>query len=456
MYKLFCFLSYLHVRFSDAAMDFKIEYTDKEITPWSGLVLMKKMIEKMGFDQLLSQSNLPQPGSNRGYSPEQLIQQFMTSVWCGANRFEHTEVTRQDEVIRQLWGFKRMAGHKSYQRFFQKFTQASNQRVFTQWYKWFFKQLQFDNFTLDVDSTVHTKYGQQQGAKKGYNSQKPGRVSHHPLLAFIADCKMVANFWLRSGDAHTSNNIEAFLEDTFEKLEGKTIGLFRADSGFYDKKVFRYLESRNINYIIAVRLHRPLQQKLATHPTWMRLDNGIEIAQSTYQSPAWDRERRIIMVRQFIPVRPRATGKILRLFQDDESVNSYRYSCFMTSLDLPAEMVWMLYRKRADAENRIKELKYDFGSDSFNMKSFFGTEAALQVVMMAYNFTSLFRQFVLNTKVHVQMKGLRYQVFNIGGYIVKQGNQRILKLSLAMKRREWFTGLWMNVNSFSTPCVVDS
>ena len=26
-------------------MDFKIEYTDKEITPWSGLVLMKKMIE---------------------------------------------------------------------------------------------------------------------------------------------------------------------------------------------------------------------------------------------------------------------------------------------------------------------------------------------------------------------------------------------------------------------------
>jgi len=437
-------------------MDFKIEYIDKEITPWSGLILMKKMVDKMGFDQLLAQCNLPQPGSNRGYSPEQLIKQFIASVWCGANRFEHTEVTRQDQVIRQIWDFNRMAGHKAFQRFFQKFTQSTNQEVFTQWYQWFFSHLQFDNFTLDVDSSVHTKYGNQQGVKKGYNSQKPGRGSHHPLMAFIADCKMVANFWLRSGDAYTSNNIEAFLEDTFEKLKGKTIGLFRADSGFYDKKVFNFLEARNINYIIAVRLHRPLQQKLATHRTWMKVANGIEIAESTYQSPAWDKARRIIMVRQYIPVRPKATGKTLRLFDDDEAINAYRYSCFMTNLDLPADMVWALYRKRADAENRIKELKYDFGSDSFNMQSFFGTEAALQVVMMAYNFASLFRQFVLNTPIHTQMKTLRYQVFNIGGYIVKNGNQRILKLSLALKRREWFTGLWMNVNSFKIPCVVKS
>lgn len=437
-------------------MDFKIEYIDKEITPWSGLILMKKMVDKMGFDQLLTQCNLPQPGSNRGYSPEQLIKQFITSVWCGANRFEHTEVTRQDHVVRQMWDFERMAGHKAFQRFFQKFNQATNQEVFTQWYQWFFSHLQFDNFTLDVDSSVHTKYGNQQGVKKGYNSQKPGRGSHHPLMAFVADCKMVANFWLRSGDAYTSNNIEAFLEDTFEKLRGKTIGLFRADSGFYDKKVFNFLEARSINYIVAVRLHRPLQQKLATHRTWMKVANGIEIAESTYQSPSWDKARRIIMVRQYIPVRPKATGKTLRLFDNDEAINAYRYSCFMTNLDLPAEMVWALYRKRADAENRIKELKYDFGSDSFNMQSFFGTEAALHVVMMAYNFVSLFRQFVLNTPIHEQMKTLRYQVFNIGGYVVKNGNQRILKLSLALKRREWFTGLWMNVNSFKTPCVVKS
>ncbi len=154
-------------------MDLKIEYTNKEMTPWAGVILLKKMLDQMGFEGFLNTLPLPQPGSNRGYHPTQLIQQFITSVWCGANRFEHAEVTRQDEVIRELWQFDRMAGHKSFQRFFNKFSQATNQKIFGQMYQWFFSQLLFDHFTLDVDSSVHTKYGQQEGAKRGYNAHKP-------------------------------------------------------------------------------------------------------------------------------------------------------------------------------------------------------------------------------------------------------------------------------------------
>lgn len=433
------------------AMDFQIEFTDKEVTPWAGILMLKKMLDKMDFDGCLEALDLPKQGSNRGYGSDQLIKQFMTSVWCGANKFEHTEVTRQDEVIRQFWGFERMAGHKSFQRFFNKFDLATNQKAFTVLYQWFFKNLQFNNFTLDVDSTVHTRYGTQQGAKKGYNPKKPGRLSHHPLMAFVSECKMVANFWLRSGDSYTSNNIEAFLDDTFEKLQGKKVGLFRADSGFYDKKVFDHLEKRSINYIVAVRLYAPVQQLIASHKTWFTLSDGIEIAESTYQSPLWKTPRRIVMLRQHVPTRPKATGRSLKLFQEEGIYKQYRYSCFITSLDLPAEQIWKIYRQRADAENRIKELKYDFGSDSFNQQGFYATEAALNFVMMAYNFISLFRQVVLGQKVHQQMKTLRYNVFAIGGYIIKNGNQRILKLSLAMKRREWFTGLWMNTNSIKTP-----
>lgn len=97
-------------------MDIKITFTDKEITPWGGILLMKKMLDRMDFDGCLNGLPLPAQGSNRGYLPSQLIKQFMCSVWCGANRFEHTEVTRADEVVRQLWGFQRMAGHKAFQR----------------------------------------------------------------------------------------------------------------------------------------------------------------------------------------------------------------------------------------------------------------------------------------------------------------------------------------------------
>lgn len=435
-------------------MELKIEFTDKEITPWGGMILMKKLIERSGVNEKLSQIGLPKQGSNRGYSPIQLINNFWVSVWSGANRFEHLEVTRQDEVIRKLFEWTKMAGHKSFQRYFQKFTQAINQRVFTKLYQWFYEQIVFDNYTLDLDSTIMTRYGDQQGAKKGYNPKKPGRKSHHPLMAFISDVRMVVNFWLRSGDSHTSNNFFGFIEDTFERLKGKTIGLLRADSGFYDKKIFEYLEKKRINYIIAVRMYEPIKYTIASQKVWLNVDQGIEIAETEYQSPMWDGPRRMIIVRQEINTRPYATGKKLRLFDDAEIYKNYRYSCFITNLTLPATAVWDLYRSRADAENRIKELKEDFGAESFNMNNFYGTEAALNFVMMAYNLMSLFRQVILQNKIQHQLKTLRYKVFAIGSYITKTGNSKILKLSLSMKRRESFIGLWERSQAFSCPYVV--
>lgn len=75
---------------------------------------------------------------------------------------------------------------------------------------------------------------------------------------------------------------------------------------------------------------------------------------------------------------------------------------------------WRLYRGRGDAENRIKKLKYDFGFDSFNLKDFFGTEAALTMATIVYNLMALFRQFILNSKTQHTLSTLRYKTFAIG------------------------------------------
>lgn len=435
----------------------KIEFTDKEVTPWAGMTLLGQMLRSVDFAKVLNDLPVPLQGSNRGYPPDQLILQFLVSVWSGANCFEQLEVTRSDEVIRELFGWERMAGHRAFKRYFEKFDQATNQRVFESFYRWFFGQLQFDNYTLDFDSTVLTRYGSQQGASKGYNPQKPGRNSHHPILAFVPECRMVANCWLRPGNSYTTNNFVGFLEDTISKLSGKKVGLIRADSGFYGKELFEYLENgrpASLSYIIAAKFYPPIKAKLATQTAWMKLGEGIEIADTEYQSPDWEKPRRMVMVRQQIDKRPKAAGKQLRLFEDSGIYENYRYSCFITNLSLSAKMVYDLYRNRADAENRIKEIKYDFAFDSFNCKNFWATEATLNFVIIAYNIMSLFRQAVLGTKVQHFMKTLRYKVFAIGGYMVKNGNSRILKLSLQMKRREWFTGLWSSTELMNWPLVV--
>ncbi|HUW98991.1 MAG TPA: hypothetical protein VMV40_09160 [Acidiferrobacter sp.] len=95
------------------------------------------------YDEALQRSGLPQPGSNRGYRPEQLITQFMSCCLAGsgANRFKHGEVTRHDPVLKRLLGFQQMANFKAVMRLFRKFTQATNEHVFGNLYRWFFTQI---------------------------------------------------------------------------------------------------------------------------------------------------------------------------------------------------------------------------------------------------------------------------------------------------------------------------
>lgn len=435
--------------------ELKIEFTDKEITPWGGIVLLEKMMDKMSFFQVLKDAPLPAQGSNRGYNPVQLIVQFIISIWSGASRYEHLEVTRFDGVIQQMFGWKSMAGHRAFARYFQKFSIEDNAKVFTYLYQWFFNNLAFDNFTLDLDSSVVTRYGEQQGASKGYNPKKPGRNSHHPLMAFVADVELVANFWLRSGDAHTANNFEAFLEETLSHLQNKTIGLLRADTGFYSKKIFELLESHDkpISYIIGCPMYVTIQRTIQSQKVWVKLDDGIEIAHTQYQSPTWDKTRRLVMVRQKVSKRPKAAGKILRLFEDDEVINGYRHSCYITNLTLPPAEVWRLYRHRATCENRIKELKYDYALDKINQQSFDATETTLNFLMVAYNLMSLFKQIVVQDKVRPTLKTLRYSCLGVGSYIVKNGRDRILKMSVNMRRRSWITRLWEAADKVQSPFI---
>ena len=57
--------------------DMELAFTDKEITPWLGLSLLKLLGDRLGFFEQLNEIGLPEPGSNRGFSPSQLITQLL-------------------------------------------------------------------------------------------------------------------------------------------------------------------------------------------------------------------------------------------------------------------------------------------------------------------------------------------------------------------------------------------
>lgn len=123
---------------------------------------------------------------------------MLLAKYLGASRYIHCDWLRYDTVLQSIFGWDSMPSQSTYSRFFGKFSQKLNTEVFPQLQNWFFDQLNVGPLTIDFDSTVITRYGNQEGSKKGYNPNKIGQNSHHPLMAFVSQTRMVANAWAPS------------------------------------------------------------------------------------------------------------------------------------------------------------------------------------------------------------------------------------------------------------------
>ncbi len=335
--------------------ELKINYSDKKVTPFGGMKLLKDFIDRSHILEDLRSVDLPYPNSNAGINPLDIIQGFWLSIFTGASRYIHADWLRYDTVLQEIFQIKRLPSQATYSRFFHKFDWERNEKVFALLQQKFLSQIDVGALTIDLDSTVITRYGQQEGANKGYNPSKKGRNSHHPLIAFIDQTKMVANAWMRPGNTSDFNNYSNFLNETFDVvLKDKKVGLVRADSGFYSNDFLKWFEKRELNYMIAVKFYENIKYQIGAVEQWVRINSGIDVC-NLYFKPDNGEMRRYVIVRKKIEKYPHSGSKLLF----DEP--SYRYSAYVTNLELPVDQIYNIYNGRADCENRIKELKYDFG-----------------------------------------------------------------------------------------------
>jgi hypothetical protein len=57
-----------------------LRFASCEVNACSGLALLKRMLDGIGLKPMVKSWQLPRPGSNRGYRPEQLIGQMIVSI----------------------------------------------------------------------------------------------------------------------------------------------------------------------------------------------------------------------------------------------------------------------------------------------------------------------------------------------------------------------------------------
>jgi len=423
-----------------------LQDTKRAVTPYGGLAVFIEYLRKIEYAGTIRKFIPIQFTSNNAIDPTETFTAFLISVLSGARRFAHAGLLRFDKALHCLLGIMRFPTDDTMRNLFKRFSQATVTEFYSSLAKWQIQRLpqRSEGYSLDLDSTIFERYGQQQGALKGYNPKKHGRPSHHPLLAVLSEAHFVLHSWLRSGNCSSSRGVVEFLKEALVFLaNGHRIRVVRADSGFFDDKLLSFLEDQKLPYIIVARMTRWIKNEASRIREWKDLDATYSIAEFKIQLYGWNQERRIVVVRELVREKP-SMGR--RLF----SIPGYSLRLFATSLPFSPEEIWRDYNQRADMEKRIGELKYDLAADDFCLREFFATEAAFRAILLLFNLLSEFQR-AGGMQGYRQPATLRTQIFLCGAILGKSGRKQVLHLSSAWGGLETRNPLFEKILSYVFP-----
>jgi hypothetical protein len=275
--------------------------------------------------------------------------------------------------------------------------------------------------------------GHQEGAVKGYNPKKLGNNCYNIQFAFCDEIKAFITGMIRSGDTYTANGAAEMIKEIMAYLKNEGLEItFRMDSGYFDDTILETIESFGFTYVIKAKEYPTLVAQV-TDPSVVfgTGEEGRETTELTTALNTWDKARRFVVSRVLKDEKDR---KQMSLLEGEE----YDYFYFVTNrTDLSSDEVVLFYEKRGNAENYIKEAKYDMAVGHLLLQSFWANEAIFQLMMLAYNLFLLFKMdFANGTEYRQQIKTFRLKYIFLAGKIIRMARSVVLKLSTNYPYRE--------------------
>src|SRR5690606_24015968 len=145
---------------------------------------------------------------------------------------------------------------------------------------------------IDIDDTVITLFGEQEGARNGYNPRYHGRPSYKIRVAFIAGSGELNHLQLNPGNMNGMKDLLSFAKEVEAMLPPEWIveGI-RADCGFADEAVMKYAEDRGWHYIFMLPKKATVKKAIAylqQHPAcWETLSEFQEDITFANEDDRW-------------------------------------------------------------------------------------------------------------------------------------------------------------------------
>jgi Transposase DDE domain group 1 len=424
-----------------------VRETQRAVTPFGGMVVFVEYLQRI---DLVGQIRRHMPirwRSHNQIDPAATLIAFLMAVLVGARRFAHANWLRGDRALHALLGIRRFPTDDTIRNLFGRFGMGEVHQLYSRLSEWQMKRLpkRAEGYSLDLDSTVFERYGEQEGSLKGYNPRKHGRPSHHPLLAVLAEAHFLLHGWLRSGNCGPARGVVEFLKEALALWQQRqTIRVVRADSGFFDDELLSFLEEQRLPYIVVARMTKWVQMAAQRVAQWQEVDENYALGEFRLRLWGWKMERRFIVLRERVRESRHSVGRKLL------DVPGYTFRVFVTSQTQAAEELWRDYNRRADVENRIAELKHDLGADGFCLQKFFATEAAFCSVLLVFNLLAEFQR-AAGLPGYREPATLRTQVLTCGAILGRAGRRLVLHLSESWGGLKARTAFFDNILRWQIP-----
>jgi hypothetical protein len=415
------------------------ETCSEQLSPFGGLLALIKFLDLINFRQIFDFAYIAPTRKPKLGHCSMMIGLLML-LFIGFDRIWHFTYVRMDAIICGFFRLSCLPVASTFWRYVDSMGINQGKSLITvmnilRERVWQQLGLNYIKINVDIDTTVKTIYGNQQGGRKGHNNKYRGKKGYRPILCFIQQTREYLLGKLRVGETINAKECAAFITQIKECLPGCVQQvLLRADGEFLSRHSVEAALAVGFNFIIANKGCEPYFDPDSWYRPYKRKD--VEYNSCLYQPRGWQLPCRFVVMR--VPKKA-ANDKPIQLKLFD--VDRYTYRIFCTNLGGKAHQIIDQYDKRADVENLVGEAKRE-GLNAIPSAKFKNNYAFFQVVMLAYNIRRYLKLMAApdNSQKHEQkgsdsiasntIRIARLKLLYIAAKVVKDQNRDKVKYSI--------------------------
>jgi len=403
--------------------------------------------------------HFPLPNSNRGFRPSEFIKTFILMQHEGSFHLDDIRHLQDDDALRTVLDLNKLPKATTLGDWLRRM--GSQAQIQDAWVKVNKALLQTalhhcKKVTLDIDATEIVAHKAE--AQWTYNKNK----GFMPMVGHIAETGQVVAVDFRKGNVPPAQDNLAFIKQCQQSLpEGCTLRALRIDAAGYQTKIIEYCDEQGIDYAIRAKTSPAMraQIEVASASDWQPLidKKGKAISgQDTYRTSfcIGDYENAFTLIIQRKALQGQASLELDAPNNADEmNLGGFVYRAIATNRDefSDSQIVHWYNQRAEDSENRIKELKLDFGGDTLPCSDFNANALYFLISALSYNLFALMRQLLPEELAHHRAMTLRWRLYAMAAKVVKTGRQLFVKLK--EKHRTLLEQVLIALKEFEPPPI---